>query len=657
MENRLDVGPLRRSGVSPFGINLLEKLLVVDPSERPNAKECLLHPWLRDIDDITPIEEYDDQAPEGLARIQEEEEVLDASQLSIHDGDSARNLAFESVDGVSEVDELDYARVSKRQRTHQVLAGQQQDHALLSDFATPILPLYGHPDALQVHQNQSNRLFGEIGASDLQSSGVLSHGAHVALQLSTEGNLSVESSSGPEDSSEIFSPRVSQHQLVPQNSIRQLHDLSYQHPVGSAPSLLGAEAQIGQLNMASPDSGVSTSATPKTPGTPKSRRNSPSPGDANDGLKQSSQILLSASKDNTPKRSEVAGTCQSSPTVPTYWERDDNSLGHNLEDAPQANGRDSIVGKQAHVSKSRSSSVSDDNNAKNVVQADDEKSDNLTLQKQKRLSTSSQVYSRKRSGSIQQVDVKVHVLPIPMNPGPTKLSTEGDGGNSGKIEAETPAQTIPPTDPHPRTSDILSVSNAKATSPDTFLKPATRMGKLTTVPGSVISNSFSIEQRLTSWGRDPESTYVYPNSMDTRVPKAAMDILLWRPGIERELQNGADWAKMPDICAIISTRCSKYIFINEVPLTTSKGDGWLYGILRQGDIITIFENPTAFLKFRCEFYFGLSREPRADGEKFVVEKEVEKFQAYMSRRASPADFEHVATQKDSNSSCDSLSSA
>jgi hypothetical protein len=166
-----------------------------------------------------------------------------------------------------------------------------------------------------------------------------------------------------------------------------------------------------------------------------------------------------------------------------------------------------------------------------------------------------------------------------------------------------------------------------------FVKPPMRLGKLVPLPGSTADIAIKLEKRLTTFGRDPRSDYPY-DPMDVRVPKCPIDILFWRPGIEAEMENGANWLEMKDIWALIVSR-SGGITINDGEKLQKAEDGcWKYGKLRHGDIITVFDHPKAFLKYRCEFYHGLSQSPRAVGEPFEVEVEAERYMAAKSRNGS-----------------------
>jgi hypothetical protein len=185
------------------------------------------------------------------------------------------------------------------------------------------------------------------------------------------------------------------------------------------------------------------------------------------------------------------------------------------------------------------------------------------------------------------------------------------------------------------TSKASSV--VQASSKDNFVKPLRRAGKLVPVDGSVACATVNLDQRITYWGRDPNGTCVYPQRHDTRVPKAAIDLVFWRADIEKDIRQGMDWTKMPDVVALIHTRASKCIKINGVELKMHRAGGWTFGRLRHGDIITVFEGANGCLKFRCEFYLGLSKMPRSPGEPFVVEevkKEVAK--EFIDSRSSMA---------------------
>jgi len=668
MENPLDIAPLRQTGISRLGITFLEQMLRIDPADRPNATECLRNPWIRDVADVALIAIDDDVPPQGLAEIREDEEDIDASQLSLNEVPSdARPHVSDFGEDVSEVDEIEPERKSKRMRTldnyfeeqhnphrddhHNFTQRNSQDNdpretkpSRSGPFAYPSLPITDHINTMQVTQIPPTRLFGEIRTSDLRSSGVLSHGAHAALQIVSPGNCGGEGSYmyDEDEASETSSDFLHQDHLPYSTSIVPPYP---RHPIGSAPSLLGAEAQIGHLNMASPESGISALATPVTP---QSRLASPASNSVT-GSKRSSHAIEAGSKESTPKRTRITAPRQLTPNMPTYWYDDDDPATHNLEYASRVSGRDFIGENATRLSKSRTSSLSENKPSSRAQGEMRRHSSGLVHQlPDTQLPSNSLTMAHTRRTMAQLRD---YVASNAKDPRSCVESARSRPAKDNSVSSTSVASV-----PHSKaeitnaTSSYLITAISESsfhrtsdtTAGDVFVRPPPRAGRLVTLEGSFFSTSLNLDQRITSWGRDPATnTHVYPNSMDTRVPKAALDIIFWRSGIERELEHGADFREMPDVCALIQTRCSKSIKINEVHLTRAKGDGWTYGVLRQGDIITIFDGPTGFLKFRCEFDIGSSKEERASGEVFVVEKEVEKFMQYMSGQTSPTNSENV----------------
>ena len=633
MTTPLDVEPLKQSGVSANGIDFIKKMLVLEPEMRSTEAQCLKDPWLATsavVDDAAM--EIDDQ-PVGLDVIREENEgeELDASQLSLAD-DHAKAGAHngEESDNLEE-DKIDDARRSKRMKveTGYVSRGMTETSSS-GEVAYPTLPLMRsiESDALHTHNTTkarpANRLFGEIGSSALRSSGVLGHDAHMALQVQmhaqgSRGDTASLSRSGPNVKTDVNTNvnvndevRATDDGLT-QHKLRQRQSLST-GPTDfvqgtSASSLMGAEELVGQLNMASPEAGASAKsapntapATPGTPGTPSSRYQSPSSTAALAGSKLSSTERQESSTGNASKRSKLDPGFELDRHPALYYDLQDPSTW-NYAYASKVSGRD-YVGEnaarcQAELAASRAKSISE---AKTFGESDeqairDKYKENATLsivalhepdpEKRKKLELNRHLWEaqRKEDDAYQRKRYGIG------DPTPTSKSTTGNKD-------------------------------------DKFVKPPARLGKLTTVPDSIVESSIKLTERITSWGRDPESTIQYKDTKDIRVPKNAFDILFWRPGIEKAMKKGEDWTTMPNVFAIIITRATHFILVNGIKLTrfADEGDGWLYGRLFTGDIITVYEYHGEFLKFKCEFFWGASKEPRPSGQLFTVEKQTDKFQ-------------------------------
>lgn len=150
------------------------------------------------------------------------------------------------------------------------------------------------------------------------------------------------------------------------------------------------------------------------------------------------------------------------------------------------------------------------------------------------------------------------------------------------------------------------------------------LGKLTSVPGSILDITIRLETRMTSWGRGPLATVCYTDPLDTRIPAYALEVTFWTPAIEARIAAGDDWMAIPGVMAILSTKTRNCIWVNDTELR--RGDengrpGLQFGKLYTGDIITVYKQRNKFLKLQCEFYHGDSARPRPDHEKgFTVRK-------------------------------------
>lgn len=152
-----------------------------------------------------------------------------------------------------------------------------------------------------------------------------------------------------------------------------------------------------------------------------------------------------------------------------------------------------------------------------------------------------------------------------------------------------------------------------------FAKPAKPLGRLISEPGSIFNLNIRLENRLTSWGRGAKCTFRHENSDDVRIPAYALEITFWAPKIECMIAEGQNWMDVPGVMAVVSTKARKCIWVNGVELRKSGPDGFQFGKLYTGDIITIYQHKGQFLNLRCEFYHGESVQTRPAHEKgFVV---------------------------------------
>jgi hypothetical protein len=159
-----------------------------------------------------------------------------------------------------------------------------------------------------------------------------------------------------------------------------------------------------------------------------------------------------------------------------------------------------------------------------------------------------------------------------------------------------------------------------------FQPPPKRLGKLTATPDSFVPGfTIKIQQSRTSFGRLLESTVVYEDSSDTRIPKTAFVIFFYseEPGVDVEelVKQGKDWTKLEDLQIGIFT-CARFgITINGKRLMKQDDKGRAsYGQLHSGDVVQVYHDnrSSECLKFTCEFYLGVGKDPRPVGNSFTT---------------------------------------
>lgn len=569
MHTSVDYTKLKNAGVSTEGIDFVSRMLVVDPASRATEVECFRHPWLSEerSKEAVPLPRSA-SAPRSLNPIGEDPEEQSASQMSqLSLGDLTQvEIRDSDMEYDSDVDEIADTRQSKRLKSthvHQNLGKPLGSSSGVIEY--PSLPVNKN---VSTAQSDATRLFGEIGESALRSSGVLDYNAHAALQLSLEEDsheftesvdTTLSYSQNPK-SVKIGSSQLNGHGYLPRS-----------HPL-SAPSLLGTEALVGRLNMAS--SGSSASAV----------------SEENISVTRADPVFETSNLPGSkrPGQGIQSGDCaQGKLAQPDEEPLSQISTSYGSSFFSSAIENYDQVGARDHKQNNRQISSTDTNSQAQIQQ-------------------------------ISHTDGQ-------------EFAPSAAGPSSGNT---TPTNS--------------TLQNGLSASKTGFTQPLPRFGMLTTLPGSVCDTTIKLEQRWTSYGRDPACHVEYPDPMDVRVPRAAFDIIFWCPGLEALLDSGAQWTEVEGIFPIVRTRTSLHIRVNGVKLT--KGQNcWHYGRLHTGDIITVFGpsdgetkagKEAEFLKFRCEFFKGPSAKERELGSpRFVVEKEVEKFHLSQTTASS-----HVGKQ-------------
>lgn len=537
MTSDIDFGKLRTAGITAKGVDFVRKMLKHDPLARATEVECLQHPWIAQKAGSKPNDPKIFCTTE-LDAIEDEDE-LDPSQLSQLSltGKHGKVIVDSDMEYETDVDELEDTRQSKRFKASNEANRGIQRVSSGQDIAYPALP-GGQPSPN--HPGQI-RLFGEIGSSALRSSGDLSHDARTALEMPYQGSR--DGSVSPTHSLTMKERNVTGDGLAQHPSqFPQINSDSFF--TRAAPSLLGAEAMVGNLDMGSPELAASVHSFDSIAIMPK--------------MPQFSESTVSSSK---PSRRATPSAEESAP----------KRAKMNRPDAPSKQGQpeESSINHQSHGSQT--------------------------------------------SRTLDQA------LPEPSAPA-TGAGRASNGSDRGE------GSTQPPQD-----SD-------KSADKAEFTAPNPPLGVLATLPGSIVDMTMKLDNRHTYFGRDHSCSYRFADKLEVRVPKNAIDIVWWCPGLEAMIASGKNWREVEGLIPIIHTRTSLHIRVNGVKLKKGK-DCWTYGRLFTGDIVSVFgpeEGKTVegkageFLKFRCEIFVGPNARPRE--EPFVIEKEVNMFRQSESRR-------------------------
>jgi serine/threonine protein kinase len=585
MTTEADYGLLRSAGVSEQAIDFIANLLNRDPKARPKESDCFKHPWLVDVPDEFDYMDVDgpqvDPRDTDLVALEEvDEEDLDASGLDINDLSSGDEDDFGGMEEAEEMLSSSDQVQAKRQRVtsqqdddQQVVMAQQAPEQIRYP-SLPRLDSYEVGPSIRLEGTQSGpRLFGEVPPSVLtRAGGVTNRLDGETLDLPEFKQPQNRDPSPSEWNSSFENISAFAFSLEPTSQTHNnLLSVGRHSDIGqTAPSLMGAESLVGQLNMESFSSHppVSTDPNSENPTTPEA-----GPGDVSQ---------KPAADEQNPKASGVRSP-QSTPQVGDFTRRIDldphpslssqsshgDNPGDSTKETPRPKGRQAPPGSETQLS------IPDE-----LARTIDEK-------------TGEEIYSFLHTKSLSDLAV---------NQSPQRQGEPNPARGASQAAADSQC----------------------AAAPAGFVKPLTLLGKLTPLPGSIDDKPIRLEHRMTSWGRGTNTTIRYADPMDSRIPAYALEFTFWAPNNEARIAAGEDWTKMPDLITIISTKTSKCIWVNDVALRkeTPTKDAYLFGKVYTGDIITVYRSKDQFLRYKCEFYLGRSNKTRAEAgeKKFAIEK-------------------------------------
>ena len=564
MTQDLDLKPLERADVSKLGMDFVSRLLQREPEQRSSDGTCLKHPWIADLVDEIDYMDVEDTVPfvidkNHLAPVQEvDEESLDeadrtALEAMFNDGSSAEN-SFS-------VGHLKPEHQSKRQRL------SPQPHKPSPTVTYPRLPMY-EPHEDQHRESGRQALFGEITPSLLESSGVFGVGRQAAADVPIIRERVQQISVNDFETFESHSPESSH--IHPTTNHLQYPQTLPLPPLGSAPSLMGAEAQIGKLQVGSPEAvsqSEGTSPDTANPATPTTREPTPNPPTGNP---------------STNDANDVTSKYAADPKSPTFSRTIDFDL---------------LTNEAAFAAESE---------ARNASRA-------------RLLAAKASTFS-----AIQPTTADAHTMAELAKTIDLRTGAEVSGSHSENnvpSGATTRANTMQNTPTRGlSTLEETSFNARNIVTPDGFVKPSPRLGRLITTPDSFTQITIPLTTRITTFGRAGWLTNTWPDPLDTRVAKEAIRLTFHIKGIEARIESGeTNWEDFAGLHTTIGTKSSKCIWINDVPLLkeTKDGSGAFYGRIYTGDIITVYKSldkKQKPLRFKVEISLGDSARLRPAAE-------------------------------------------
>jgi hypothetical protein len=164
-----------------------------------------------------------------------------------------------------------------------------------------------------------------------------------------------------------------------------------------------------------------------------------------------------------------------------------------------------------------------------------------------------------------------------------------------------------------RSSKQETSRQGSSTTGSDFTPPPKRLGRLVATADSIFPTLTLSIYGSFSWGRHRNSTVVYRDEFDVRIPRTAFILVWYSPRGEVYDKTAMKMA--------ICTRATHGIMVNDQHLQQrDTRNRILYGDLCTGDVIEVYSNDcqTKYLRFECEFYAGSSRQPRKSVGKFRV---------------------------------------
>ncbi|KAH6670500.1 putative Serine/threonine-protein kinase RAD53 [Halenospora varia] len=622
MIEALDIRPLQQAEISESGIRFVRQMLHVRPEHRATVNELLQHSWLTGVNDIESSMDEDEVDIIDSSGGLEPELEQGASQLSIQEPDEREIHDSEDFnDNMSDITELQQQEIPNSFRTSDGNFDESESYG------------YGYESQLLPRNGGGARLFGEVNASDVGSSGAIpidnlnlplpSTTDHLqsSIEISQDSQAHFQQNNGqfggtsqlpnPNHHEGFGAPAITMPppRFLPTSNTTEppKYEETEQRAARSS-SLMGTESMVGHLNMHSPASAASPPVTSPHPEydvekiVSLRRPREDDPEDSDDWKPA----------DLPAKRRRLSEREIDIPVPPSiFWDPADKSTHHNNYPRMYTSEYQTF---EEYAKK---------------------KGDKAFEPGQKTFEETMRSFrsSRSRSSSIepsraQSEPTTIEDRRVIMKRDERKLAEGSDinENNQEYIPSTAYGSNAPSPAEEGDTTNYLGEVAQPVVGHD-FQRPKKILARLVSTAESCLPTiSINITDSFTSWGRGGNNTVIYPKNKETRIPKLAVKILLWKAGFyTKPTQKVHFWEdKDQDMSFYIATKATLGIFINGFRLKshnpTDLGSAARYwGELRHGDIVEVWNDGKGIeaTRFRFECFWGKSRIPRTREEPFL----------------------------------------
>ncbi|KAI0387251.1 hypothetical protein F5Y04DRAFT_239763 [Hypomontagnella monticulosa] len=622
IKNPLNTSPLERAGVSSHGIHFLNRMIHVRPETRAAISELQRHPWL--VGETSSIDAPFDDKDLGQR----------ASQLSLDDRQSG-DFVDPGVDSFGEP---------------------------IPDFS---VDYESEKENYTFGQPQPNRLFGEVNNSAIGSSGVIPEDL-LNLPVSTRGlreadTVETEILDSFGESEDLSTPRQRDQPndgTLSANGALRGSTRSVVFGDQLSQSLGGASLILGNLNVQSLAPGdTSYSSRIGDLGTSKRKPNYETSDEYEAGdtrVKPSFKRLKSHGDIEDSDSNVDEDETHLLASVPQVV----NDLGRLIDyPLPKTTYWDSSDKNTWHLNYPEMTSLQ-----YNAFE--------LAAKKRK---------EEFGPGKSRLWDLAMSNFPPTRNRQPPKEAARVLALRPAILKRDSRAinelhdTDIPPTSSpyaHDELDSIPDTLPPETQTPPTSQKvePLKTVATFCSAEGSLVPGiSIDLNDPIISWGRDPNNTTVYEPVIESKVPKNAFRVMLWRDGYNASFNEFRPWESArsatsrtmraspePDSYAFyISTKATNGIRINNTPLQANEPKDsaaacryWIK--LYDGDIIVFWGTDNVYsqakLLFQCHWGGSSNRRPADEPPTYVSESQARRLDRLWPKAVNTLHYDRIKAE-------------